>query len=203
MKKAYQVLIPIEIVLLAVMLCFSRTTEKKREPTSQTYYSANGELVGANGQQKETKEEEELKKVALTFDDGPNECYTEELLDGLAARNVKATFFLIGKKVDENPDIVKRIYEEGHLLGNHSYDHVNLSEMSEEAACEQIDKTNEAIRQITGVIPEYLRPPFGSYKKKSGRGYGYDRGALGCGSERLVGEKYRESGQSGCDEGGG
>ncbi len=106
-----------------------------------------------------------MKKVALTFDDGPNECYTEELLDGLAVRGVKATFFLIGKKVEQNPEIVKRIYEEGHLLGNHSYDHVNLSEMSEKDACEQINKTNDAIKQITGTAPEYLRPPFGSYKK--------------------------------------
>lgn len=108
---------------------------------------------------------EEKKKVAITFDDGPNECYTGELLDGLAMREVKATFFLIGKKVEENPDLVKRMYEEGHLIGNHSYDHVNLSEMSKEAACEQINKTNEAIQQITGSIPTYLRPPFGSYKK--------------------------------------
>ncbi len=116
-------------------------------------------------QSTETEQDDKLKKVALTFDDGPNETYTEELLKGLAARNVKATFFLIGKKAAEHPEIVKDIQEGGHLIGNHTYDHVNLYEMSEEKACEQIQETNDVIKEITGQAPEYLRPPFGCSKK--------------------------------------
>lgn len=161
MKKVHKFFISIEIILLVALICCCVKAEKEKESFNETLYSAEGQLQRTAGQQKET----EIKKIALTFDDGPNECYTEELLDGLASRGVKATFFLIGKKVEENPEIVKRIYEEGHLLGNHSYDHVNLSEMSEKDACEQINKTNDAIREITGIAPEYLRPPFGSYKK--------------------------------------
>lgn len=162
MKKAYKFFVSIEIILLTVLICGYVKAEKEKELFDDTLYPVERQANHTDGKM---EGEAEIKKVALTFDDGPNECYTEELLDGLAARGVKATFFLIGKKVEENPEIVKRIYEEGHLLGNHSYDHVNLSEMSETAACEQINRTNDAIRQITGAAPEYLRPPFGSYKK--------------------------------------
>lgn len=109
-------------------------------------------------------EECEVKRVALTFDDGPNPEYTEKLLDGLKDRNVKATFFLLGEQVELYPDIVKRMYEEGHLIGNHSYDHVNLGAMCESDACDQIKRTNDAIYKVTGEYPEFLRPPFGSVK---------------------------------------
>ena len=104
------------------------------------------------------------KKVAITFDDGPNEDYTQMLLEGLKVRNVPATFFLLGKEVDKYPELVKEIQEEGHLIGTHSYEHVNLSNLSDEAAIEQVDKTNEAIYAITGQYPEYIRPPFGCWK---------------------------------------
>ena len=110
--------------------------------------------------------QEETKRVALTFDDGPNPEYTEKLLDGLKDREVKATFFLLGNQVELYPDIVKRMHEEGHLIGNHSYDHVNLGALCESEACTQIKKTNDAIYKVTGEYPEYLRPPFGSVKNK-------------------------------------
>ena len=108
---------------------------------------------------------EPLKKVALTFDDGPNPVYTPELLDGLEKRNVKATFFLLGEAVEDYPDIAKRIYEDGHLIGNHTYDHVNLGNLCENTACEQVKKTNEIIERVTGYYPEYVRPPFGEWKE--------------------------------------
>lgn len=108
---------------------------------------------------------EEKKKVALTFDDGPSPECTEDLLDGLAEREVKATFFLIGKKAEEYPDLVKKIQAGGHLIGNHSYTHVNLGVLSCEDACSQIQKTNRAIEEAAGVIPQYVRSPFGSTQK--------------------------------------
>ncbi len=104
------------------------------------------------------------KKIALTFDDGPNPDFTETLLDGLGERGVKATFFLLGSEVEKYPDIVKRIYEEGHKICTHSYEHVNLCNLSDSAAKEQVDKTNTAIYDITGEYPEYIRPPFRCWK---------------------------------------
>lgn len=111
-------------------------------------------------------QDQETKKIALTFDDGPNADYTEELLAGLRERGVKATFFLLGEEAEKYPEIVKQIYEDGHLIGNHSYEHVNLSQLSDEAAIEQVDKTNTVIQKITGEYPEYIRPPFGCWKSK-------------------------------------
>lgn len=104
------------------------------------------------------------KKIAITFDDGPNSDYTEMLLAGLKERGVKATFFLLGKEAEKYPEIVKDIYDGGHLIGTHSYEHVNLSNLSDKAAIEQVDKTNQIIYEITGHYPEYIRPPFGCWK---------------------------------------
>lgn len=106
------------------------------------------------------------KKVALTFDDGPHPYYTEMLLDGLKERGVKATFFLIGKSIDGNEDIVKRMYEEGHLIGNHTYNHVELNKESIIEQCEEITKANNKIFEITGYTPEFMRPPFGAWDKR-------------------------------------
>lgn len=104
------------------------------------------------------------KKIAITFDDGPNPDYTEMLLEGLKERGVSATFFLLGKEVEMYPEIVEDIHEDGHLIGTHSYEHVNLKNLSDAAAIEQVDKTNAAIYEITGEYPEYIRPPFGCWK---------------------------------------
>lgn len=108
--------------------------------------------------------DETEKKVAITFDDGPNPDYTEILLAGLKERGVSATFFLLGKEVERYPKIVEDIYADGHLIGTHSYEHVNLNNLCDAAAVEQVDKTNQAIHELTGEYPEYIRPPFGSWK---------------------------------------
>ena len=102
--------------------------------------------------------------VALTFDDGPNAFSTPILLDGLKERKVRATFFLIGENVekDENEKIVKRMYEEGHLIGNHTYRHVDLSKISGREAEKEIKTTDKAIKKITGHETEFIRPPFGA-----------------------------------------
>ena len=108
---------------------------------------------------------DEVKPVAaLTFDDGPNASSTPILLDGLKERKVRATFFLIGENVekDENEKIVKRMYEEGHLIGNHTYRHVDLSKISGREAEKEIKTTDEAIKKITGHETEFIRPPFGA-----------------------------------------
>ena len=104
-------------------------------------------------------------KVAITFDDGPNPEYTVELLEGLQNLGVKATFFVLGAEVEKYPDIVKKIDDGGHLIGVHSYEHVNFGQIGDEAAIEQIEKTQEAIHNVTGKYAGYIRPPYGCWKK--------------------------------------
>jgi peptidoglycan/xylan/chitin deacetylase (PgdA/CDA1 family) len=106
----------------------------------------------------------ERKKIAITFDDGPNPDYTETLLAGLKERGVRATFFLLGREVELYPDIVAQIHADGHLIGTHSYEHVNLHNLHDAEAIAQVDRTNAAIYEVTKTYPEYIRPPFGSWK---------------------------------------
>ena len=103
-------------------------------------------------------------RIALTFDNGPGP-YTERLLDGLKERGVKASFFLIGRSVKEYPEAVKRMEEEGHLIGNHTYNHVKLKGLSPEETRREIQKTDEAVYEITGKHVAYLRPPFGEWEE--------------------------------------
>ena len=71
--------------------------------------------------------------------------------------------FLMGKNAENYPEIVKRIKEEGHVIGNHSYSHVQLNAMKELEACKEMTKANEVIKEITGEVPDYVRPPFGAW----------------------------------------
>ena len=108
----------------------------------------------------------EAPKIALTFDLGPSTAWTPALLDGLKERGVKATFFLIGENADKNPEIVKRMAKEGHLIGNHTYHHVELTKVSENEARLELADTSAVIARITGKEPEYMRPPFGAWQRK-------------------------------------
>lgn len=109
--------------------------------------------------------DELTKKVALTFDDGPNPDYTPELLDELKKRGVPATFFVLGAEVEQYPELVRRASEEGHLIGVHSYKHVNLRQLSDQQAVEQVNRTNEAIHAACGQYASYIRPPYGCWKE--------------------------------------
>ena len=101
------------------------------------------------------------KVIALTFDDGPGP-YTAHLLDILDQYGAKATFFLIGSKVSGQASVVRSIQARGHQLGNHSWSHPELPKLSVDQIAGEIDRTNEAIRQATGVKPNILRPPYGA-----------------------------------------
>lgn len=103
----------------------------------------------------------DVKVAALTFDDGPKAGTTDVLLDGLKERNVKATFFLIGMQVKGNETIVEQMYREGHQIGNHTFEHVNLKEYSEDGQKCQLLLCNEAVSQVIGREPHFIRPPFG------------------------------------------
>ena len=107
----------------------------------------------------------ECKKIALTFDDGPHPHYTEQLLNGLKERGVVATFFVTGEHAVLHPDVIKKMSEDGHLIGNHTYSHIQLREDNRDEFKNQLVKTNEIIREITGEEVQYVRPPYGTWDK--------------------------------------
>lgn len=111
------------------------------------------------------EEEEIAKKIALTFDDGPHPKYTELLLDGLKERNVVVTFFVTGENAQNYPEIIRREQEEGHLIGNHTYSHIQLTSRNRETFREELVKTNEILEEITGEKVSFVRPPYGSWDK--------------------------------------
>ena len=125
--------------------------------------SDNSNSDSSSSDTSQTDNTDEVKKIAITFDDGPHPKYTLKLLDGLKERNVKATFFVIGENVSNNLDVIKRMAEDGHLIGNHTYSHVQLTCISEEKAITEINKTSELITTYAGVSPKYIRPPYGMY----------------------------------------
>ena len=99
--------------------------------------------------------------VALTFDDGPWPGQTDRVLDILAAERVQATFFMLGSRVDLHPDLARRVVEEGHMVGNHSYTHVRTRVGHPMTARAEIDACRDAIERATGVRPGWYRPPGG------------------------------------------
>lgn len=100
------------------------------------------------------------KLLVLTFDDGPSK-YTTQLLEILKKENIKATFFVLGEKVEKNQDIIASQYEDGHIIGIHSYKHVFFTKISDEEIREQISKTSDLITDVTNVCPTYIRVPYG------------------------------------------
>src|SRR6184192_4576807 len=107
--------------------------------------------------------------IAMTFDDGPSPTLTPKLLDLLAARHIKVTFFVIGENVVEHPEIVARAAREGHEIGNHSWSHPNFGKMSDEGVRGQVQRTDDAIRSAMGNRPTLLRPPYGSITARQKR----------------------------------
>ena len=105
------------------------------------------------------KEDVDTPKIAITFDDGPHPYYTEQLLDGLKERGAKASFFVMGKQAEAYPKLVLRMHEEGHLVGNHTYSHIQLGNNNREVFKAELVKTNEVLSGITGEEPQYVRPP--------------------------------------------
>ena len=101
------------------------------------------------------------RRLALTYDDGPNDPYTGRLLEILDRRQAKATFFLIGRFVAQKPDVARAIVAAGHAVGNHSWDHPNLIFSSAAAVGRQLERTQQTIFDATGVTPTLFRPPFG------------------------------------------
>lgn len=155
----------LKISLLLFFLCLLATAffRKAENRTAAAYAVAGPGMLSLVQQTREKGRE--YPRVALTFDDGPHSTYTPMLLDGLRTRNIHATFFLIGKNIKGNEDILLQMQKDGHLIGNHTYNHVQLDKISIETACQEIQKTNNEIYQVTGLYPSFVRPPFGAWRK--------------------------------------
>ena len=159
-KRNRQIIYCIFLAVLILMGLFL----KKKSDRIQAVNSQN--VVSEQAEEKsDSEQEEELPpKVALTFDDGPHRIYTKNLLDGLRERGVKATFFVVGENIPGNEDLIRQMEEDGHLIGNHTYDHADISKLSDEENCRELQKTSDLIKEITGHGTAYVRPPFGNWK---------------------------------------
>ncbi|WP_245976259.1 polysaccharide deacetylase family protein [Paenibacillus prosopidis] len=100
-------------------------------------------------------------RIALTFDDGPDRRFTPQVLDVLKKHNVKATFFLMGSRVEGHPDITRRIHQEGHSIGNHTYWHPKLWQESIDRMRWEVTQTDAAIQKVVGYSPKLFRAPYG------------------------------------------
>ena len=157
-KNRYGIVLSVTVLLffmgVAKLLTMTAAQQEERVSSANSIGDATGEreqvLPDGTGSQDTDTAIVEKKKVALTFDDGPDSEYTPMLLDGLAERNVKATFFVIGKQAEAQPQIMERMVKEGHLIGNHTYNHVDIRHMTESAAEKEIIKANEVIEKYTG-----------------------------------------------------
>ncbi|MGB0402855.1 MAG: polysaccharide deacetylase family protein [Salibacteraceae bacterium] len=100
--------------------------------------------------------------ISITFDDGPNPDHTPQILETLKKHNVKAAFFCIGKNVESHPELAKRIFDEGHILANHSYSHDKWIDFNNKMGwLDEMNQSNKAIKTICGKTPRYFRPPYG------------------------------------------
>ena len=115
---------------------------------------------------RDLKQFEGKKLIAFTFDDGPNPTTTNELLKGLDKYNAKVTFFVLGSRALQFKSTIKDIYEKGHQIGSHTYNHLNLLNLNEYQIMKEIIDTNKEIEKIIGVQPTLIRPPFGNTNKE-------------------------------------
>lgn len=108
---------------------------------------------------------QETKRIALTFDDGPKAKITEEILEVLNENNAKATFFILGTNGKRYPKILEKIYDGGHQIANHSYNHPNLKKLPINDVKKELESTNKIITSVTNKKVVYFRPPYGALGK--------------------------------------
>lgn len=131
-------------------------------PVVESTYLHASDLEAYQNYEAEERRKHNQKAIALTFDDGPSPVTTPLILDILKRYHAKATFFVLGQSIPGNEAILKRIVEEGHEVANHTWSHPNLTTLSAEQIREEITKTQDAIREVTGKTPTIMRPPYGN-----------------------------------------
>ena len=144
MKRLFCLILAMLLVCAAG--CGSQNTEST--PTTKSTNESTTETVVPD------------KLIALTFDDGPNGQMMPAFLDYLKEQNVKATFFVIGSYVPTYKNVIKRAYDEGHEIGNHSYSHIDLTELTKDQLLSEIEKCQVEVELVTGERPKFFRPPF-------------------------------------------
>ena len=154
MKKTLVGILVFDMIMGMLCLWAGGKRQDTTAPASQEV--STGKIAG---------EEDVEKKIALTFDDGPHPVYTKILLDGLAERGAKASFFVTGENAEKYPELILRMQKEGHLIGNHTYSHIQLTSNNREAFRQELISTNEVLKEITGAEPIFVRPPYGSWDK--------------------------------------
>lgn len=107
--------------------------------------------------------ESKVDKVLLTFDDGPNPNTTKMILEQLSKHNIKALFFCVGENIKKYPYLIEKIITEGHIIGNHSYSHKNITILSRSKINEQIELCSRVVQEYCRISPQYFRPPHGKF----------------------------------------
>ena len=137
-------------------------SDTDEDSNSDEIFDADGKLVI------DTDTLDGQKAIALTFDDGPGE-YTPKLIEGLNARGARATFFMVGSCVEQYPDVLPQMVEGGHQLGNHTYNHTDITTVTSQEMGDQIAKTDTAIYQACGQLSTAFRPPYGAYNNETNK----------------------------------
>lgn len=137
------------IITFFVMICNSQEISSEVENT---------DIFFKNGSREE-------KLIALTFDDGPHPKETHQILDVLDKYNVKATFFVVGKHANWYSEPLKRAAKEGHEIGNHTFSHPDISNLSTDDIKGEIKECEDTLIKLTGIKPTLFRPPYGSYSR--------------------------------------
>lgn len=106
----------------------------------------------------------DTRRIAITFDDGPTPGVTEKVLQALSQNHAKATFFMIGKRIKQSPNLAREVHAQGHEIANHSYTHPMLSHLSNDMVTQELEKTQRTIEETTGVKAHWFRPPYGAFK---------------------------------------
>ncbi|MBP2651616.1 MAG: polysaccharide deacetylase [Firmicutes bacterium] len=160
-KLIYMLSLVLAIVIASLLVYNHFKTPELAAPIDGNRYNRGhnipGKLYWAGSEQD--------KMVALTFDDGPEEHWTPKILDILKEKKVKATFFVIGEEALKHPTMLKRIYSEGHVIGNHTFDHINLKKADSQQINQQLEECDSVIYNIIGETPKFVRPPFGFHNQ--------------------------------------
>ena len=135
--------------------------DDKNRPTGALDFNANYGKYGA------TALREDKKNILLTFDQGYENGYTAQILDTLKEKKVKAVFFLLQDYAERNPELVQRMIDEGHIVGNHSVSHYSMPDLSAEECRQEIEGLQEYMKQNFGVTMKLFRPPMGEFSEQS------------------------------------
>lgn len=167
-KRLYGMLVALLAILL-VTSCASKTSNVESLPSGTSSGSNTGST--SNGQaykiDKQTNtivpidpQKHETNVVLLTFDDGPNPEVSTKILNTLDKHKAKAIFFMNGPQIEKNPELVKLVHERGQMIGNHSWDHIDLSAESKDSVVKQMGDVQKAVMDITETAPIFIRPPY-------------------------------------------